>query len=240
MKYLLLFLLFFASVTDLDAQRRRRRGGRSRAPKKPVIKAQVAKRPQQNPFILLNSNYSTWGSFLSTPEGGQINYSAIYYNKATRKFFYARMDEVSNIQYTFIPSQNSEILVHPSIQEETLLYVGNLKPNQRILVNTNRNKFYMKTLSPITDNTYIDNGDNVFTNELPVFPLLNTLYEVQYTNKNGKLFNRVLLKDGVLRLLGDPPSDMRTIPSPILGVPQAKKQRQGQQRRRQQRRRRQQ
>ena len=251
MKYFLLFLLIFANVTDLDAQQRRRNNGqrnnrqgsaarnRNRAPRKPVVKPKVAKRPQKNPFILLCSNYSTWGNFLSSPEAGKINYSAVYWNKATRKFFYATMAEVSNIQYTFIPSKNNETLVHPSVEEETLLYVGNLKPNQRILVNTNRNLFYMKTLVPLKDDTYLDNGDNVFPNEQPVWPLLNTLFEVQFTNKSGHLFNRVLLEDGVLRRLGDPPKNMRTIPSPILGVPQAKKpqrnnrNRQGQRRRRQ-------
>ena len=238
MKYFLLLLLIFTNLTDVYSQQQRRRNNgqrnnrqgsaarnRNRAPRKPVVKPKVAKRPQKNPFILLTSNYSTWGGFLMSPEGGKINYSAIYYNKATRKFFYATMDEVSNIQYTFIPAKNNEVLVHPSIEEEALLYVGNLKPNQRILVNTNRNKFYMKTLTPIKDDTYLDNGDEVFANELPVLPLLNTLYEVQYTNTNGNLYNRVLLEGGVLRLLGDPPPDMKTVPSPILGVPQPKKQR---------------
>ncbi len=244
MKYFLLLLLIFTNLTDVYSQQQRRRNNRqgsaaarnrSRA-RKPAPKPKIAKRPpRKQPFILLTSNYQTWGTFLSTPEGGKINYSAVYYNKATRKFFYARMDEVSNIQYTFIPSQNSETLVDPSIEEETLLYVGNLKPNQRILVNTNRNKFYMKTLTPITDDTYLDNGDNVFPNTLPVFPLLNTLYEVQYTNTNGELFNRILSDKGRLRLLGKPPQNMQTIPSPILGVPQPQRQqrqRQGQRRRR--------
>ena len=198
MKYLLLLLLIFTNLTELQAQ------------------TKTAVRIPNQSLVLLGSNFLIWRTYLSTLEEGRIKYSAIYYDTKTRKFHHASMDEVENIEYTFIPSQNSETVVEYSIVEPSLLYVGNLLSNQRVMVNTNRNKIYIKTLTEIKDITYSDNGDNVFTNTLPVFPILNGLYEVQYTNANNQLFNRVLLDKGRLRHLGPVPEGLIIVPAPIL------------------------
>ena len=207
MKYFLLLLLTFTNLADLQAQ------------SSTNSTAKIATRIPNQSLVLLGSNFLLWETYLSTLEVGRIQYSAVYYDSKTHKFFHATMDEIEDIKYTFIPSQNSEIVVEDSIIEPSLLYVGNILSNQRVLVNTNRNKIYIKTLTEIKDNIYSDNGDNIFTNTLPVFPILNTLYEVQYTNDDNQLFNRVLSDKGRLRLLGTTPDGLRVIPAPVLDPP---------------------
>ncbi|MDK2817894.1 MAG: hypothetical protein KFW21_00400 [Spirochaetota bacterium] len=223
MKYFLLLLLFSTSFIDLQAQKRqnaRRAPASSSRPAKPKIL--IAKKQRKEPLLLLSSNFRTWEMYLSYPETGQIQYSAIYYNTNTKKSYFANMVVAKNVQYTLDPEDNREALVEPSIIETSLLYVGNLRPNQRVMLNTNRQQTYIKTLTEIKDDVYLDNGDIICSNSLPAYPILNNLYEIQYTNQNKQVFNRVLSSKGTLRLLGVTFDNLVIVPIPTLTKPKPK------------------
>ncbi|MGL4677519.1 MAG: hypothetical protein ACRCWI_07630 [Brevinema sp.] len=157
-------------------------------------------------LVLLESNYDQWVTFLQFPEENRLKYSAIYYNPANYTYFHATIQEtnrnISSVSDFSSQNKKNEKTFDPSFFERFLLYISDLPENKRLFtLHTNTNKFYIKSFNPILDQTYFDN-DSISTNTEMVYPVLNTLYKVQYTNKSDQIFNRILTGGGQLRFLG--------------------------------------
>ncbi|MGL5956369.1 MAG: hypothetical protein ACRC0X_07190, partial [Brevinema sp.] len=176
----------------------------NRARKRPTTIRLPASNLSLSNLILLESNYDTWVTFLQFPKENRLPYSAIYHNPRNNSYFHATIQETNN---TFFPtsSQQSpkfEQTFDQEFSERFLVYISDLPENKRVFtLSTNTNKIYIKTFKALEDTIYLDN-DSALTNSDSVYPVLNTLYKVQYTNKSGQIFNRILTAEGRLRFLG--------------------------------------
>ncbi len=171
--------------------------------------------------MILDSNFTIWERYLNYPEENRMPYAAVYYNPVNRQYFFATIRETNadtlpaNTRRKIASARdarNYEKPFHNTFMEYALIYVDDLGRNSRVFTyGTNTNKVYIKTLVPLRDTNYIDNGNNSFRHTQPVYPVTSTLFVTQYTNAQGSLFNRVLDKGGVLRLVG-PVNPSKIIP----------------------------
>lgn len=214
MKALLICLLLFMHPLDnFSQQKRRRGGGRRRAPQKQQQVNTKRNAPTGNlntsNLELLDSNFSQWAIYLDYPEGNRAPYSAIYYNPSRKIYIHATIKEVLGSTYpTMLKNLQKRAKKEQSFtktfSEQDFFYIGDTPQKERLFIHsTNTNRLYIKQFTPILDNMYTDNGNTSYTNKQQVYPVLNTLYEVQYTNKNGVIFNRLLQSKGELRLIGE-------------------------------------
>lgn len=194
MKTLLIIILCFSASNLIAQQSRSTKVSNSNYPKNQAVYKDTF------PVVLLDSNISKWENFLQYPEEGQLKYNSIYYNPKAKKYYYATISKTNEIQYAINPTK-TESLFTPSLKENYFTYIGNLSPIKRVYLNPNHNTLYVKTLSPIKDDTYIDNGERTYPNTLPVFPVLNSIFQVVYTNRSGQEFRRILSEKGVLILI---------------------------------------